>query len=128
MLEAMLAAVTRTNLPTLIPEHPQPFLLAQPQWLRVDEWVRIRSTVQDIEQTVATATTVNPVTARHLAEHIVGLHKRLLDGRIKLTPNLVERTLKGVAVTGQRRRERKARLLLAEQLTHAYDLLERWAA
>jgi hypothetical protein len=129
VLAGLLLTMEASNqLPTIIPEHSQPFALEAPRWLRADEWSRVRQTVSEIASAMLLTKTVNPVTAKHLAEHIVGMHKRLLDGRIKLTPRLVEQTLKGVGVTGTRRRERTARRLLAAQLVPTYDLLERWAA
>jgi hypothetical protein len=114
-LQATIAAILAhaPQLPGIIAPHPSPFFLADTRWVSLAELRTMRANLLGMQRALKGNGYVNPVTVHHLAEHIVGLHKQLAAGEVKLT-----RPARGVTT---------ARGLMA-LLEATYDALEPLAA
>lgn len=87
MLQSPITLVLdRPPLPALIEPHPTPFDVGEDErWITLDDARLVLGTCNGIIAAMKEPGHKSPITAMHLAEHIVGLHRRLLDGRMKLT-------------------------------------------
>lgn len=79
-------AVATAPLPSLIAPAPRPFALEEPTHVGLQDLLSIHRNLRGIQQQARQGFgPVDPGTVHLLCEHIVGLHKQLMEGTTTLT-------------------------------------------